>query len=117
MIAFVRNRRIPYTLSIILILAGVLSLIFSGLNLGIDFAGGTVLHLSLDTSFTLDEVEEVAGRFPDLKGAALQVVQGRDLQGQVTAEGVVIKSSYIEEGRRNAILAAFRERWPSLGPE
>lgn len=116
-IAFIRNRRIPYALSLILILAGVISLIFSGLNLGIDFAGGTVLHLSLASGFTLPEVEEVAAGFPELKGAALQVVQGRDLQGQVTAEGVVIKSSYIEEGRRNEILAAFRERWPSLGPE
>ncbi len=117
MISFIRYRRIPYTLSIILILAGAVSLIFSGLNLGIDFAGGTVLHLSLTGGFTLDEVEEVVGAFPELKGAALQMVQGRDLQGQVTAEGVVIKSPYIEEGRRNAILAAFRERWPSLGPE
>ena len=116
-IAFTRNRRIPYTLSLILILAGVISLIFSGLNLGIDFAGGTVLHLNLASGFALAEVEEVAAGFPELKGAALQVVQGRDLQGRVTAEGVVIKSSYIEEGRRNEILAAFRERWPSLGPE
>ncbi len=116
-IAFIRNRRIPYTLSLILILAGVISLIFSGLNLGIDFAGGTVLHLNLASGFALAEAEEVAAGFPELKGAALQVVQGRDLQGRVTAEGVVIKSSYIEEGRRNEILAAFRERWPSLGPE
>ncbi len=116
-IAFVRNRRIPYILSLIFVLAGVISLIFSGLNLGIDFTGGTVLHLNLASGFSLSEAEEVAAGFPELKGAALQVVQGRDLQGSVTAEGVVIKSSYIEEGRRNEILAAFRERWPSLGPE
>ncbi len=117
MISFVRNRRIPYTLSLIFILAGVISLLLTGLNLGIDFAGGTVFHLNLTAGFTLAEVEEVAGTFPELKSAALQVVQGRDLQGRVTAEGVVIKSSYIEEGRRNTILAEFRERWPSLGPE
>ncbi len=117
MITFIRNRRIPYTISAVLILAGIVSLLFSGLNLGIDFAGGTVFHLSLTKGFTLEEVQDVTGRFPELKGAALQVVQGRDLQGRASAEGVVIKSSFLEEGRRNAVLAAFREQWPSLGPE
>lgn len=117
MISFVRNRKVPYTVSLLLILAGVISLLVSGLNLGIDFAGGTIFHLNLEEGFDLAEVQEVADSFPELKGAALQVVQGRDLQGRVTTEGVVIKSSYLDEGRRNSILAAFRERWPSLGPD
>lgn len=116
-IKFVQNRKIAYAFSLLLILAGVLSLIFSGLNLGIDFAGGTVFHLNLSGGFTPEEVEAVIEDIPELKGAALQVVQGRDLQGRVTTEGVVLKSSYLEEGRRNAILASFRERWPSLGSE
>ncbi len=116
-INFVRNRKIPYILSLLLIIAGALSLILAGLNLGIDFAGGTVFHLNLTGGFTLDEVEAVADAIPELKGAALQVVQGRDLQGRITTEGVVIKSIYLEEGRRNAILGSFRERWPSLGSE
>lgn len=116
-IKFVQNRKISYALSLLLILAGVLSLILSGLNLGIDFTGGTVFHLNLSGGFTPEEVEAVIEDIPELKGAALQVVQGRDLQGRVTTEGVVLKSSYLEEGRRNAILASFRERWPSLGSE
>ena len=116
MINFVRHRKIPYTLSLLMILGGIISLIFSGMNLGIDFAGGTILHLHLADDFTLAEVEALAAEIPELKGAVVQTVKGRDLQGQLS-EGVVIKSAYIEEGRRNAILTAFRERWPSLGPD
>jgi preprotein translocase SecF subunit len=116
MINFVRNRRIPYTLSLILILAGAISLVLSGLNLGIDFAGGTVFHLNLTEDFTMEEVEKLSGEIPELKGAALQMDQGHDPQGQIT-RGVVIKSAYIEEGRRSSILNTFREHWPSLGPE
>lgn len=114
---FVKNRKISYALSLVLLLAGILSLIFSGLNLGIDFAGGTVFHLNLGSGFTLAEVEAVTGAVPELKGAALQLVQGRDLQGRISTEGVVIKSAYLEEGRRSAILASFRDSWPELGPE
>ncbi|NLA11507.1 MAG: protein translocase subunit SecF [Firmicutes bacterium] len=114
---FVSNRKFSYAFSLILILAGILSLIFSGLNLGIDFAGGTVFHLNLGSGFTLNEVEAVTGAVPELKGAALQLVQGRDLQGRISTEGVVIKSAYLEEGRRSAILASFRDSWPELGPE
>ena len=116
MINFVRHRKIPYALSVLLILGGIVSLLISGMNLGIDFAGGTVLHLNLADDFTPAEVETLAGSIPELKGAVVQTVKGHDLRGRLT-EGVVIKSAYIEEGRRNAVLAAFRERWPSLGPD
>lgn len=116
MISFVRNRKIPYTLSLILILAGVISLVLSGLNLGIDFAGGTVFHLNLTDDFTMEEVENISGGIPELKGAVLQMDQGHDAQGRIT-RGVVIKSAYIDEGRRNSILATFREHWPALGPD
>ncbi|HOA35166.1 MAG TPA: protein translocase subunit SecF [Bacillota bacterium] len=116
MIGYIRNRRIPYAISLLIILAGVISLFISGLNLGIDFTGGTVFHINLAEEFTLAEVEELTGGIPELKGAALQLVQGRDLQGRVATEGVVIKSSYIDEQRRESIMEAFRERWPSLGP-
>ena len=117
MMGYIRRRRIPYILSLLVILAGVISLIVSGLNLGIDFTGGTIFHVNLAEEFTLDEVKELTDSIPELEGAALQLVQGRDVQGRVTTEGVVIKTSYVEEERRSAILKAFRERFPSLGTD
>ncbi len=115
-INFIGNRRKAYFLSAVLVIAGFLSLTIFGLNLGIDFTGGTVLHLNLGEDFTMGEVQEVIAPFEELEGAVIQVVQSRDLSGELADEGLVIKASYIEEERRDMILSAFRDRWPALDP-
>ncbi len=116
MIDFIGNRRKAYLLSAALVIASLISLVILGLNLGIDFTGGTVLHLNLGEDFSLEEVEAVIAPFEELEGAAVQIVQGRDLTGELTEEGLVIKAPYIEEGRRDMLMDAFRDRWPALDP-
>ena len=116
MIDFIGNRRKAYLLSSVLVIASLISLAFFGLNLGIDFTGGTVLHLNLGEDFSIEEIEAVIAPFPELEGAAIQVVQGRDLSGELAEEGLVIKAPYIEESRREALMAAFRVQWPNLDP-
>lgn len=44
---FIEKRKIFYALSIILLVASLGSLLIQGLNLGIDFTGGTNLHISI----------------------------------------------------------------------
>lgn len=116
MIDFIGNRRKAYLLSAILVIAGLLSLVVFGLNLGIDFTGGTVLHLNLGEDFSMEEVEAVLAPFEELSGASVQIVQGRDITGELAEEGVVIKAPYIEEARRDALMDAFRAEWPNLDP-
>lgn len=116
MINFIGNRRKAYILSSILVLASVISLAINGLNLGIDFTGGTVLHLNLGEDFSMEEIEAVIAPFEEVQGATIQIVQGRDLSGELTDEGLVLKAPYIEESRRDALMSAFRDRWPKLDP-
>lgn len=116
MIDFIGNRRKAYLLSAVLVIAGLASLAIFGLNLGIDFTGGTVLHLNLGEEFSMEEVEAVIAPFEELDGAAVQIVQGRDLSGEPTDEGLVIKAQYIEEERREVIMEAFRSSFPNLDP-
>jgi len=117
MINFIGNRRKAYLFSAVLIIGSILSLSILGLNLGIDFAGGTVMHLNLQADFTMEEVESVLSPFPELEGAVIQIVQGRDITGHPTDEGLVIKSAYLEEGRREALLKEIRSYWPDLDPD
>lgn len=116
MIDFIGNRRKAYLLSAVLVIAGLVSLAIFGLNLGIDFTGGTVLHLNLGEEFSMEEVEAVIAPFEELDGATVQIVQGRDLTGEPTDEGLVIKAQYIEEERREIIMDAFRSSFPNLDP-
>jgi preprotein translocase subunit SecF len=48
-----------YILSIVVILPGVISLIFNGLDLGIDFTGGTIWEVKFDKTITTEEVKNV----------------------------------------------------------
>lgn len=48
-----------YILSIIVILPGVISLIFNGLDLGIDFTGGTIWEVQFNRTITTEEVKNV----------------------------------------------------------
>ena len=116
MINFIGNRRKAYLLSSILVMASLVSLAIFGLNLGIDFTGGTVLHLNLGEDFSMEEVQSVLAEYEELAGATIQVVQGRDLDGDLADEGLVIKAAYIEEGRRNELMDSFRSHWPNLDP-
>jgi preprotein translocase SecF subunit len=113
---FIGNRRKAYILSFILVVASIVSLALFGLNLGIDFTGGTVLHLNLGDDFSLEDVESVIAGFDELSGSTVQVVQGRDISGELTDEGLVIKAPYIEEERREELMGALRSRWPNLDP-
>ncbi|MGB4618377.1 MAG: protein translocase subunit SecF [Dethiobacteria bacterium] len=114
MISFTRHRNKSFLLSALLVAVSLLSLALNGFNLGIDFAGGTIFQLNFREQFTLEEVEEVLEK-EGLSGAALQLVQGRDPGGEAAGEGVVIKTSYLDEEERRKVIAAFRERFPSLG--
>jgi len=48
-----------YILSIVVIIPGVISLIFNGLDLGIDFTGGTIWEIRFDKTITTEEVKSV----------------------------------------------------------
>ena len=49
-IQFIKNRRVFYTLSLSLIIASTAAIVLFGLNLGIDFTGGSVLELEYKES-------------------------------------------------------------------
>lgn len=59
---FVARRRLWYTISIVLIVISLGALVFRGLNLGIEFKGGSVftVPVSSTNSQTIDELRQVA---------------------------------------------------------
>jgi preprotein translocase subunit SecF len=56
---FIGRRKIWYTISIVVLLAGIISLAVQGLNLGIDFTGGNIIQVRFEESVTSGEVREV----------------------------------------------------------
>ncbi len=58
-INFVKHNKIFMTISLAIVILGMLSLFIFGLNLGIDFTSGSRIEISLGQSFTEDEITEL----------------------------------------------------------
>ncbi len=104
---FVAYRKYAFLVSLLIIAVGIASLLTQGLNLGIDFTGGTRLHLDLGEDFEVAEVREILAAY-DLEGSQIQKVGG-GLDGDATE--VIIKSSLLSEAERNDVMDAFQSRW------
>ncbi len=58
-ISFMNLRYYAYVVSLVLVLLSLLSLFYRGLNLGLDFTGGSVLELKFEKPVRVGEVREV----------------------------------------------------------
>jgi len=75
---FIKNRKIAYIISVIIILVGLISIIFQGFNYGIDFAGGTLLQIRFNKSISTTEVRNVLREF-NLSQSTIQNYQRMNL--------------------------------------
>lgn len=57
----IERRKIFYIISLILIIPGLASLFINGLNLGIDFRGGSIVHVRMAADAAAPEVREALG--------------------------------------------------------
>lgn len=103
MIDLVGNRNRWFLLSLILLIPGTVSLIVYGLNLGIDFTGGTSWELEMSQPVTTAEVRDVLSEH----GHGEAIIQISD---ETTA---LIRMSDLTEGspEKNAIMASFEEQF------
>ena len=58
-IDFMRPRKIASVLSVAFIVISILSLTFRGLDLGLDFTGGTLIEIKLTESTDLENIRQV----------------------------------------------------------
>jgi preprotein translocase subunit SecF len=93
------KRKLWFTISLVVILPGLISLIFSGLKLGIDFTGGTLWEVQFAQPTTVADIESA------LHGAGVgQLIVQRS--GPATDETYLIRMPVVQEGSsRKAELA------------
>lgn len=58
----VKPRKIWYLISLLVIIPGLISLMFQGLNLGVDFTGGNLLEVKFDRPVAVQEVRQVMAK-------------------------------------------------------
>ncbi|MBE3091993.1 MAG: protein translocase subunit SecF [Candidatus Atribacteria bacterium] len=101
---FIKNRKIAYIIPVVIILIGLISIIFQGFNLGIDFAGGTLLQIKFDKPVSTNEVRNVLSKF-NLSQSTIQNLLENEF---------VIRLEKIDSEQRMEILTAFKEDLTNL---
>jgi preprotein translocase subunit SecF len=101
---FIKNRKIAYLLSAVIILVGLVSIIFQGFNYGIDFAGGTLLQVKFEKPISTGEVRQVLGEF-NLSQSTIQNLSKNEF---------LVRTERLDSERRKEILSAFKEKLANL---
>ncbi len=58
-----KNAYLFFTISIIVISIGMAALLINGLNFGIDFKGGTIIQIELNTTFKTNDIKEITDKY------------------------------------------------------
>jgi preprotein translocase subunit SecF len=97
---FIKLRKIWYTISILIIIPGIISLFSQGLNLGIDFTGGSLLDLKFSSPATTEQVRGVLNEF-GLEGATIQ---------QSAEDSFLIRTRELTEEESAGVLSEFNSK-------
>lgn len=121
----IKYRKIFFIISAVLVLASISSVLYSGLNLGIDFKGGSILEVSYE------------GERPELavvKNKIEEEVEGQVIVQPTGESGFIVRTESVDEGTRVSLLStlsvegevvdgepsvqmlAIEERFNSIGP-
>lgn len=101
------KRKIWYTVSTTVIVIGLLFLLINGLNLGIDFNGGTLMEFSFSENVTAEEVRGVLERIGIAEDSKIQ-------QSEAAGEyGVLIRAKTLESEDIVTVDNAIRDEFES----
>ena len=97
---FIAKRKIWFLLSSIIIMAGILSILLQGLNVGIDFTGGNKYMLQFEKRTTTSQIREVVTGF-GLENAPIQE-SGENI--------FIVRTRLLSEQENNAFLSTLRDK-------
>jgi len=101
------KRKIWYTISLIVIIIGLVFLLFKGLNFGIDFQGGTLLEFKFAQQVSNEEVRKILSEIGIAEDAKIQQ------SAQQGIYGVLIRAKELSPEQIVKIEEALKEVYPS----
>lgn len=98
----IKNRKVYFIISLAIILVGLGTMAFRGLNFGIDFTGGTIITVNSDKFIPVEEVKTITDKLDENMSV---VYSGKD------KEDVIIKSTLnITNKEMTSISEEFKEK-------
>lgn len=115
---FMGRRKIFFVISLLVILAGLVSLAIHGLNFGIDFTGGTRMLIKMPGAFTTAEIRQVLAGVEATDASGRTITLDNSFIQTVDADNeVIIRSVPLTETERETVIAAITQRWSGFTNE
>lgn len=99
----IEHRKIFYIISLLVILPCLASLVVQGLNKGIDFSGGSILSVKMESKVTVAEVRSVLDELDLSKGEV-----------QKSGEDFYIRTPELDQEQTAALLAALEKKFEKV---
>lgn len=102
-INFAKHAKKFLTIAVVLMLISICSMVFKGLDFGIDFKGGTIVTIELNKTFTTNEIKEITDKY-DPKA---EITSSGDKSTQV----VISTSKDLSDSDRKALFNDFKTEY------
>lgn len=102
--SFIKNRKIFYGISLVIIIAGLVTGGIRGFNYGIDFTGGTMIQLDMGRTVDTEEVKEALDQY-DLKDVS--IILGGNNQEQV----IIKTTNALDNDARTEVINTLEEKF------
>jgi len=102
-----QKRKIWYIISGIILIIGLFFWISQGLNLGIDFQGGTIMEMKFDEEVSNEEAREIVAETGVIEDPTIQQTREEGIHG------VMIRTRELSTEEISTIREAFEEAYPT----
>ena len=106
----IKYRYLYFGISLLVIIPGILALIFWGLQLGIDFTGGSLLEVQF-ASGKPPAIADVAALYNEMSSSQLDI--SNPVVQPVGSDSISIRSREINDALKSQIVAALKDRFGS----
>lgn len=100
----IEKRKIYYLISLLIIIPGIISLFYQGLNLGIDYKGGSVLHVKMEQSVSA----------PDVRATLQDINLGKEINVQKSEDAFYIRTTELTQEESDLVLGALETKFENL---
>lgn len=97
---FTKKRKISYCISALLVVVSIVAFFVQGLNVGIDFKGGTVIQVRMAADYTDETIRDILGEVGIESGAEVQLSEG----------DYYVRTEELTQEQMDAFTAALQEK-------
>ena len=103
---FISHRKIFYGISIVVVGAGLIAFLIGGFNYGIDFTGGTMMHIDMGKKVSTTQLEKVM-KDNDINTKQMSVIYSGDNKHEV----IIKTTTSMDNNKRDEVITEMQSKF------